>query len=142
MMKDLNHVTLVVSNIEKAKAFFALFGFEVIHDLIIEKEPFVTYMYIKDLKAQHVTMRPKDSKFEIQLLYFFSPSPQYDHNIHRLDKIGYNHICFTVDDIDDAIDKLKIHGINILSDVMTFNNRKLAYIEGPDKIIMELAEWV
>ena len=142
MINNLDHITIAVSDIGSAKQFFTLFGFKVTHDVIIEKEPFSSYMNIKDLKAQHLTMRQKNSNFEIQLLYFFSPVPQDDPNINRLDKLGYNHICFDVDDVSETIDMLKSHGVKILTNIMTFHSRKLVYLEGPDGIIVELAEWL
>ncbi len=142
MINSIDHITIAVSDISNAKEFFTLFGFEVTHDVIIEKEPFVTYMDIKDLKAQHITMRQKNSNFEIQLLYFFSPTPQGDPNINRLDKLGYNHICFNVDDVSETTDLLKSNGVKILTDILTFHSRKLVYLEGPDGIIIELAEWL
>ena len=81
-------------------------------------------------------------RFEIQLLHFYSPEPQQDPNHGRLDKLGYNHLCFKVDDIEEEINKLRANNVKILSDVLNFNNRKLVYLAGPDGIILELAQWL
>jgi catechol 2,3-dioxygenase-like lactoylglutathione lyase family enzyme len=61
-------------------------------------------------------------------------------NIHRLDKYGYNHLCFAVDNIDNVIERLQSNNVKILSEILDFNKRKLVYFEGPNGIILELAE--
>ena len=135
-------MTVAVTDINKSKKFFELLGFEVVHDLVIEKDPFSVFINIKDLKAQHVTMKIKGTDFEIQLLYLYSPTPQHDKHINRLDKIGYNHMCFNIDNLEKMTKYLQDNNVKILSGVLEFNNRKLVYLEGPDGIIIELAEWV
>ncbi|WP_207385791.1 hypothetical protein [Legionella busanensis] len=49
-------------------------------------------------------------------------------------------MCFAVDNIEKLIKKLQRNNIKILSDILDFNDRKLIYFEGPDGIILELAE--
>ncbi len=141
-MKHADHVTLAVRDLPAAKAFVELLGFHEEHSVVIEGEPFATYMRIPNLKADHVTMvLPGEPRFEIQLLHFYSPTPQEDPLIGRLDKPGYNHLCFAVDDINAEVERLRAAGVQMLSDVMNFNGRLLAYFEGPEGITLELAQW-
>ena len=142
MVKNLDHVTVAVEDLENAIKFFILFGFEEERSVIITGEKLASFMHIKDLKADHVTLVLKNAnpRFEIQLLRFHSPNPQVDPHINRLDKLGYNHICFAVDNLDQEIELLKKHGVVILSDILNFHERKLVYISGPSGIIIELAQ--
>lgn len=144
MVKNVDHVTIAVTDINEAKTFFALLGFESECTVTIAGEPFVSYMNINGLKAEHVTLvlRNATPRFEIQLLKFYSPTPKDDININRLDKLGYNHLCFKVDNIEDEVEHLKSHGVKILTHVLEFHDRKLVYIEGPNKVILELAQWM
>ena len=143
MMRHCDHVTIAVEDIATARAFFELLGFEVEHDLVIAGEPFATYMNIDGLEAQHLTMALKgaDPRFEIQLLNFHSPDPRPDPSAGRLDKLGLNHLCFAVDDIDAEVARLTAAGVRFLSDVMDFNSRKLVFFEGPGGVVLELADW-
>lgn len=143
MIKNIDHITVAVTDLEAAKKFFALLGFIEEHRVIIQGERFANYMHINGLKADHVTLVLQNSnpRFEIQLLHFYSPEPQSDPSINRLDKLGYNHMCFVVDDIEAEIKKLTAHGVKMISDVLSFNERKLVYFEGPDGITLELAQW-
>jgi catechol 2,3-dioxygenase-like lactoylglutathione lyase family enzyme len=147
MIKNIDHMTIAVTHLEAAKEFFRLLNFVVTHEVVIENEPFAKYMNIADIKADHVSMvlyhgdKEAQPRFEIQLLHFYRPEPQQDATIHRLDKHGYNHLCFAVDDIQKEIEKLERNNVKILSDLLDFNDRILVYFEGPDGIILELAQW-
>jgi catechol 2,3-dioxygenase-like lactoylglutathione lyase family enzyme len=69
------------------------------------------------------------------------PAPLPDPNIRRLDKLGFNHVCFAVDDLDAEIAKLAAAGVDLRNSVMDFHDRKLVFLRGPEDITVELAEW-
>ncbi|WP_419420778.1 VOC family protein [Legionella sp. D16C41] len=146
MIKNADHITVVVSDLPAAIKFFNLLGFIKTHATIIEDEPFAKYMNIPNIKADHITLvlyhnnKEAEPHFEIQLLHFYNPIPKKDSYINRLDKYGYNHLCFAVDDIEELIKKLQHNDVKILSNILDFNDRKLIYFAGPDGIILELAE--
>jgi catechol 2,3-dioxygenase-like lactoylglutathione lyase family enzyme len=143
MLLHFDHVTIGVEEPEAAIDFFSLLGFAKEKDVNISGPMFVDYMGIPDLEARHITLvlEGREPRQEIQLLHFLSPHPQKDPNISRLDKLGYNHLCFAVDDIEAMVTKLKENGATILNEIMQFNDRKLAYFAGPGGITLELAQW-
>jgi hypothetical protein len=69
-------------------------------------------MGIDGLEARHITLALKDAepRLEVQLLHFAKPAVTRDSDIARLDRVGFNHICFAVDDIVGLIDKVKAAG--------------------------------
>lgn len=143
MIKNIDHVTIAVTQLEEAKKFFSLFGFKEMISVVISGEKIAKYMRIPDIKADHVTLVHENSspRFEIQLLRFHHPAAHSDPNIAILNKIGYNHICFAVDNIDEEIKRLKQNGVQFINEVMDFHSRRLVYLAGPDGITIELAEW-
>src|SRR5215475_2548228 len=56
MVKNADHVTLVVRDVEAAKKFFAILGFQDEIDTVISGDVLSTYMGIKNIEAQHVTL--------------------------------------------------------------------------------------
>ena len=78
---------------------------------------------------------------EVQLLKYLHPDPIPDANICNLAKLGYNHVCFTVDDLDAEVERLTANGVTLRSDVLDFHSRKLVFLSGPEGITVELAEW-
>jgi catechol 2,3-dioxygenase-like lactoylglutathione lyase family enzyme len=143
MIKRFDHVTFVVRDMEEAKRFFGLLGFQVDLDVTISGEVIERYLGIKDIEAQHVTLALADSpvRQEIQLLQYSHPDPIPDPHINDLNKLGYNHVCFVVEDIEAEVARLKANGVKFRNDIMDFHSRKLIYLYGPEGITLELAQW-
>jgi catechol 2,3-dioxygenase-like lactoylglutathione lyase family enzyme len=61
--------------------------------------------------------------------------------VRVLHKLGMNHICFAVDDIEAEVGKLKSHGFKTRNEIMDFHSRKLVFIDGPEGVTIELSQW-
>ena len=143
MIKHFDHVTVAVTDSAAAIAFFALLDFELDKDVVISGPVMDQYMGISGLEARHTTLALKDSqpRLEVQLLHFLKPPVKPESDISRLDRIGFNHICFAVSDIDALIAKVTAAGVKLRNTPMVFHDRKLVFLEGPEGITVELAEW-
>ena len=64
----------------------------------------------------------------MQLLRYHHPDAIVDPNIDKLYKLGFNHICFAVDDLDAEVAKLKAAGVKLRNEVMQFHSRKLVFL--------------
>lgn len=143
MVKRFDHVTFVVRDVEEAKHFFGLLGFKEDKSVVISGEKFERYMGIAGIESGHVTLVLADSpqRLEVQLLKYHHPAPLPDPHITHLNKLGYNHVCFVVEDIAAEVERLKAHGVKFRNDIMDFHDRKLIYLSGPEGITLELAQW-
>lgn len=143
MVKNFDHVTIVMCDLDKAKSFFALLGFKESKVAIVAGKVKEDYMGVVGIEAGHVTLALENAapRTEVQLLHYRRPAPIPDPNIGRLDKLGFNHVCFAVDDLDAEIVKLKAAGVELRNQVIDFHNRKLVFLRGPENITVELAEW-
>ena len=75
-------------------------------------------------------------------LKYRHPDPLPDPAIGNLTKLGFNHVCFAVDNVEAEVARLKAKGVNLRNDVMDFHpDRKLVFLSGPEGITVELAEW-
>lgn len=143
MIKHFDHVTIVVRDVDQAKKFFGLLGFREDKSVVIAGEQFSSYMGVGDMEAEHVTLVLPDAspRLEVQLLKYRRPDPVADPNVTNLNKLGFNHICFAVDDVEAELEKLKAHDVETRNDIMDFHGRKLIFITGPEGITVELSEW-
>ena len=143
MLRHFDHLTIVVQDLGRAKEFFAVLGFNEAMSVVIAGEPFASYMGVPDIKADHVTLVLENvsPRTEIQLLRYRYPDPLPDAHIRDLHKIGMNHICFAVDDVEEEVAKLKARGFKTRNEIMDFHSRKLVFIDGPEGVVVELAEW-
>jgi len=143
MVKRFDHATFVVRDMEEAIRFFSLLGFQVDIDVMISGDIIARYMGIEGIEAQHVTMvlASIPVRQEIQLVKYHHPDPIPDAHINELNKLGYNHVCFAVDDIEAEVARLKAHGVKFRNQIMDFHGRKLIYFYGPEGVTLELAQW-
>lgn len=144
MISHPDHVTVAVTDLPSARRFFELLSFEVTIEATISGEVMGRYMGVPGIEADHVTMVLKNATphFEIQLLHYRKPQVDSDPNIVNLARPGFNHLCFAVNDIEALAETLKNEGVRLRNDLMTFHDRKLLLVEGPERITIEFAEWV
>jgi len=143
MIKHFDHVTIVVKDVEAAKQFFGLLGFQVDKSVVISGPQVSAYMGVDGIEAEHVTLSLANvsPRTEVQLLKYHHPDPLPDPAIGNLTKVGFNHICFAVDDLKAEVVRLKAAGVQFRNEVMEFQNRKLVFLSGPEGVTVELAEW-
>lgn len=143
MLKRFDHVTVAVRDLDAARSFFQLLGFKEDKAVVISGPTFAAYMGVPGIEADHVTLAlaGADPRVEVQLLHYRHPDPLPDANIERLDKIGFNHVCFAVDDLEAEVARLRAHGVKTRTDVLDFHSRKLIFLKGPEGITVELSEW-
>ena len=142
-LRHFDHVTVAVRDLDGARRFFALLGFREERAVVIAGAPFDGYMGVPGIEADHVTLVHETAapRLEIQLLRYRRPEAYPGNDPTRLDALGYNHVCFAVDDVDAELARLAAHGITPQSGVLDFHDRKLVFLTGPEGITVELAEW-
>jgi len=143
MIPHFDHVTVGVSDLERAKRFFAVLGFELDKGVVIKGERFADYMGVAGIEAEHVTlvMPGSEPRLEVQLLHYQKPDATADPEIRNLCKTGFNHICFAVDDLDGLVEKFAAEGFKTRSGILDFHSRKLVFLDGPEGVTIELAQW-
>jgi catechol 2,3-dioxygenase-like lactoylglutathione lyase family enzyme len=137
-----DHMTIVVTDLPEAKRFFGLLGFEESLAVVAQGERVADYMAIPGWVSDHVTLVLKgvDLHQEIQLLFFQEPPIKADNGAGTLDRTGFNHVCFRVNDLDAMLEHLAANGITPRNEVLDYHSRKLVFLDGPG-VVVELAEW-
>ena len=142
MVKRFDHVTVVVRDVEAAKRFFALLGFEHERSVVIAGPVFADYMGVSGIEADHVTLvlGGATPRTEIQLLAYRAPAAIPHPTIEQLNTIGWNHVCFAVADLEGEVRRLAASGVETRTKVIEFHGRKLVFLRGPEGITVELSE--
>ncbi|MBL9171990.1 MAG: VOC family protein [Verrucomicrobiales bacterium] len=143
MIQHFDHLTVAVRDLAAATHFFGLLGFQVEKSVVISGPQFARYMGVDGIEADHITLvLPGVSpRTEIQLLHYRHPEPLADPAIPNLCRVGFNHICFAVQDLDAEVARLTAAGVSLRNEVLDFHGRKLVFLTGPEGITVELAEW-
>ena len=143
MVRHFDHATIVVRDVARAVEFFGLLGFKQEISTVITGETFAQYMGVAGIEAEHVTLvlQGANPRAEIQLLNYRRPGTLEDPHIRELNKLGFNHICFAVDDIEAEVAKMKSHGFETRNNILDFHSRKLVFLIGPEGVTVELSQW-
>src|SRR5215475_13818188 len=99
--------------------------------VVIAGEPFASYMGVSGIEADHVTLVLENAspRTEVQLLRYRHPEPLPDPHTRDLYKIGMNHICFAVDDIEAEVARLRTNGVKTRNEILDFHSRKLVFLD-------------
>ena len=137
-----DHITIVVTVLPEARRFFGLLGFEESIAVVASGERVADYMGIPGWESDHVTLvlTSADVHQEIQLLFFHQPPIVVDDGAGTLNRTGFNHVCFRVNDLAAMLEHLAANGIRPRNEVLDYHDRKLVFLDGPG-VVVELAEW-
>jgi methylmalonyl-CoA/ethylmalonyl-CoA epimerase len=132
MKLTLHHVAVLVSDVRKAAAFYVeRFGYEPKTDVIHDP---TQSAYVQFFRL------PTDRAY----LELVSPDRSDSKLSNALKKGGgLNHVCYATDDIEGACSALRAAGAFLIArpvSAVAFKGRRIAWLMGPDRLLMELVE--
>jgi catechol 2,3-dioxygenase-like lactoylglutathione lyase family enzyme len=140
-IQRMDHAGLTVADMPAAVAFFTALGMEDAGGTTVEGEDVDRIVGLDGVKSDVVMLQTPDGHGRIELSSFRSPPAEAGPGRALINVIGLRHVCFQVDDMDAALATAREHGGELVREVVTWGNVfKLAYIWGPEGIIVELAE--
>ncbi len=141
-IQRLDHVSVVVDDLEAAKAFFVELGMELEGEAPIEG-PWVDRVNALDgVRVNIAMMRTPDGNGRLELTKFHTPTAIRAESENALgNTLGLRSIMFVVDEIDATVARLRAHGAELVGEVAQYENSyRLCYVRGPAGIIVALAE--
>jgi catechol 2,3-dioxygenase-like lactoylglutathione lyase family enzyme len=138
----LNNVGIVVEDLVLTIEFFRELGLELEGRGLVEGEWAGRVTGLGDQRVEIAMMRTPDGHGRLELSRFLAPRVVADHRNAPVNALGYLRVMFTVDDIDDTLDRLVKHGAQLVSsDVVQYENEyRLCYVRGPEGILIGLAQ--
>ena len=132
-MVSVNHIAIAVRNIENAeKLYESALGLKVTHREVVEEQ---------GVRASMLETDAGDTTIEL-LEPIGKNSPIYKFLEKRGE--GIHHICFKVDDIESALERLKKQGIKLINEAPRpgLDGTKVAFLrpKGLNGVLIELAE--
>ena len=141
-IERMDNVLIVVDDLEAAKAFFLELGLELEAETTVEGPSVDRLIGLQNVRATLVTMRTPDGHGRIELDKFYTPEViRTGPENAPMNALGIRRVMFAVDDIDDVVARLLAHGAELVGEVVRYEDRyRLAYVRGPEGIIIALAE--
>jgi catechol 2,3-dioxygenase-like lactoylglutathione lyase family enzyme len=139
-LKRMDNVLIVVDDLEATKAFFIDLGLTLEGETTVEGPLIGRLIGLGDVRATLAMMRTPDGQ-GIELDKFHMPDAiRFGPVDSPVNTLGIRRIMFTVDDIDAIVARLRDHGAELIGEMQYADAYRLAYIRGPEGIIVALAE--
>ncbi|WP_047463166.1 VOC family protein [Rhizobium rhizogenes] len=140
-LKRMDNVGIVVEDLGGAIDFFCELGLELEGRATIEGEWAGRVTGLGDQHVEIAMMRTPDGHSRIELSRFLMPPVIADHRNTPVNALGYLRVMFTVDDIDDTLERLRARGAQLVGEVVQYKDAyRLCYIRGPEGLLIGLAQ--
>ena len=141
-IKRMDHVSVVVDDLEAAIAFFVELGMEVEGQAPIEGPSVDRLNGLEGIRVDIVMMRTPDGHGRLELTKFHNPQlVELEPAIAPPNALGLRSVMFTVERVDDTVARLRAIGAELVGEVVQYEDiYRLCYMRGPAGIIVALAE--
>ncbi|MGD9942872.1 MAG: VOC family protein [Burkholderiaceae bacterium] len=131
---------LRVDDLEAVKAFFVELGLVLEGQTTVEGPSVGSLIGLGDVRATLAMLRTPDGQ-GIELDKFHTPNAVRFGPVNApVNAWGLRRVMFAVDDIDAVIARMQAHGAELIGRMQYEESYRLAYIRGPEGIIVGLAE--
>ncbi|GAB2815522.1 VOC family protein [Alpinimonas psychrophila] len=145
-IQRMDNVAIIVSDLDAAVSFFTALGMEFEGRGQIEGPWADRTVGLDGVRSDIAMMRTPDGLSKLELTKYHTPAPtstEPESPPPPPNTLGLHRVMFTVDDIDDTIARLRIHGAELLGEVAQYESTfRLCYLRGPAGIIVALAEQI
>lgn len=139
-LKRMDNVLIVVDDLEAVKAFFLALGLTLEGESTVEGPSVGKLIGLTDVRATLAMLRTPDGQ-GIELDKFHSPTAvRFGPVDAPVNTLGLRRVMFAVDAIDAVVARMRAHGAEIIGEMNYDDSYKLAYLRGPEGIIVALAE--
>jgi catechol 2,3-dioxygenase-like lactoylglutathione lyase family enzyme len=141
-LQRMDNVLIVVEDLEAAKAFFVELGMELEGQTTVEGPSVDRLIGLENVRSEIAMLRTPDGHDRIELDKFHTPAAvRTEPKNTPVNTLGIRRIMFAVDDIDEMVARLLAHGAELVGEVVQYEDTyRLAYIRGPEGIMVALAE--
>jgi catechol 2,3-dioxygenase-like lactoylglutathione lyase family enzyme len=141
-IKRLDHISVVVDDLEAAIAFFTALGMTLAGKARVEGQWVDRINAIEGIQVDIVMMKSPDGHGQLELTKFLSPELVHvTPAVAPPNALGLRSVMFTVESVDDAVARLRAEGGELIGEVVQYENQyRLCYMRGPAGIIVSLAE--
>jgi catechol 2,3-dioxygenase-like lactoylglutathione lyase family enzyme len=141
-IQRMDHVGIVVGDLQAAIAFFVELGMELEVEMPVEGSWVDHVVGLDHVRVDIAMMRTPDGHGRLELTRFNTPpAVSSEPEAAPPNTLGIRRIMFAVQDIEDVVARLRTHGAELVGELDQYEDLyRLCYVRGPDGIIVALAE--
>ena len=140
-LKRMDNMGIVVESLDAPIAFFTELGMRLEGRAMIEGEWAGRITGLGKQRVEIAMMVTPDGHSRLELSRFLTPPVVADHRNAPVNALGYLRVMFAVDDLDDTLARIRLHGAQLVDEVVQYEDiYRLCYVRGPEGILIGLAE--
>ncbi|MGE8154499.1 VOC family protein [Pseudomonas vancouverensis] len=139
-LKRMDNVLIVVDDLEAVKAFFIELGLKLEGQTTVEGADVGRLVGLGDVRSTIAMLRTPDGQ-GIELDKFHTPEAvRFGPVDAAVNTLGLRRLMFAVEGIDAVLARMQAHGAELIGQMQYETSYRLAYIRGPEGILVGLAE--
>jgi catechol 2,3-dioxygenase-like lactoylglutathione lyase family enzyme len=139
-LKRMDNVLIVVDDLDVVKTFFIELGLKLEGEQTVEGPLVGSLIGLKDVRATLAMLRTPDGQ-GIELDKFHTPTAIRFGPVNApVNTLGLRRLMFAVEGLDALLAHMRAGGAELIGEMQYGNTYRLAYIRGPEGIIVALAE--
>ncbi|WP_198115471.1 VOC family protein [Massilia rhizosphaerae] len=139
-IKRMDNVLIVVDDLEAVKAFFIALGLTLEGETTVEGPMVGQLIGLENVRSTIAMLRTPDGQ-GIELDKFHTPDAvRFGPVDAPVNTLGLRRVMFAVDGIDAVVARMREHGAEVIGEMQYGESYRLAYIRGPEGLIVGLAE--
>lgn len=141
-VKRLDHISIVIEDLESAIAFFTELGLQKEGVGSVEGEWVDRINGMDGIRADIVLMSTPDGYGKLELTKFHTPTLiNLEPAVAPPNTLGLRSVMFTVEHLDNVVAHMQKHGGELVGEIVQYKDvYRLCYMRGPGNIIVSLAE--
>jgi catechol 2,3-dioxygenase-like lactoylglutathione lyase family enzyme len=141
-IKRMDNVLIVVDDLDAVQAFFIELGLTLEGETTVEGSDVGRLIGLDNVRATLAMLRTPDGQ-GIELDKFHTPDAvRFGPVAAPVNALGLRRVMFAVDDIDAMVARMRERGHEVIGEMRYGESYRLAYLRGPEGIIVGLAESV
>src|SRR3954447_20514725 len=142
-VRRFDHVGLTVADLDLVTAFFVALGLEVEGRTFVEGEFLDTVCGIPNSRTEVVMLRLPGGGTGLELARFVRPDHTPGSPTAMANELGLRNVCFEITDLRETVDRLAAEGYGLVGGIGQHEDTWLmAYVRGPEGIVVSLAEQI
>ena len=140
-VRHLDHVTIVVADLDAAIGFFVDLGLEVLDRASIDGEWAARVVGLEGARSEIAMVQTPDGHGRLELQRYDHPPARGGEPDAPSNTFGIRNVAFEVDDIDSMVADLAGRGFGLVGHLENYADvYKLCYVRGPEGIVVMLAQ--
>jgi catechol 2,3-dioxygenase-like lactoylglutathione lyase family enzyme len=136
-----DHVGVTVRDLDTVTAFFVALGLEIEGRTFVEGDFIDTVTAIPDSRSEIVMLKTPGGDTAVELSSFVRPDSTPGSPDAMANELGLRSLSFQVDDLQAQVDRLAADGYGLVGGIGQYEGIwRMAYVRGPEGIIVALAE--